>query len=240
MGFGILLLGYFLMFAFSISEVYFFADIVGAFIVIFAFSKIAQYNRYFVGAMWLCLAYLALCAQGAVSLMFELYDASSTVAYVVLFAKSIVSCAMHTLMFLGIRGISLGAGAAKLAWRSKRNLVITAAYYILYIALSVISLTVENYILSYISAVMQIFYLVCVVLNLILIYSSFGTLCPADEDENEVKRSRFGFINKMNDKMDDFEKKSNEYRRESMRLAMEEAERNAAAKSKKKKHKKKK
>ncbi len=240
MGFGTLILGYFLMYAFSISEVYFFADIIGAAIVIFAFSKLAQYNRYFACAMWLCLAYLALCAYGAMSLMFELYGASSAVAYLLLFSKSIISCAMHTVMFLGIRGISLGADSVKLAGRAKRNMVITAIYYTLYIVLSAVSLAVESYILSYVSAVLQIFYLVCIVLNLILIYSSFGTLCPADEDENEVKRSRFGFINKMNDKMDDFEKKSNEYRRESMKLAMEEAEKNAAAKSKKKKHKKKK
>ena len=80
----------------------------------------------------------------------------------------------------------------------------------------------------------------CVLLNLVLMYSCFGTLCPADEDENEIKRSRFAIINKINDKMDSFEKKNNEYKLESMRLAMEEANRRAENKKKKPKWKKKK
>ena len=58
MGFGILILGYFLAYAFSISSVYFFADIIGTAIIMLAFSKLAQYNRYFVGAMGFALGFL--------------------------------------------------------------------------------------------------------------------------------------------------------------------------------------
>jgi len=84
------------------------------------------------------------------------------------------------------------------------------------------------------------YWLLCIVINLVLFYSCFGKLCPADEDEDEVKRSRFEIVNKINDKFDEIEAKKNEYRKESMRLAMEEADRIAAEKAKKHPHIKKK
>ena len=77
-----------------------------------------------------------------------------------------------------------------------------------------------------------LYWIVCLALNLAFIYRCFGILCPADEDEDEVKPSRFAIINKMNAKMDAFEKKSNDYRRESMQMAMDEAEKRAADKRK--------
>ena len=60
------------------------------------------------------------------------------------------------------------------------------------------------------------------------------------ENENEIKRSRFEFINKINDKMESFEKNRNEYSRESMKLAIEEANKLAEQKAKKEKNKRKK
>jgi hypothetical protein len=241
MGFGILILGYFLMYAFSISSVYFFADIIGTVIVLFAFSKLAQYNRYFVGAMGFALGFLALCTLGASSLMFDLYEASGIVAQIVGLLKNLVSAGMHILMFLGIRGISLGAESEKLAGRAMRNAGVTLVYYASCIILGIVAFFVPaGEVISYMNGLMYLYSIVCVLLNLVLMYSCFGTLCPADEDENEIKRSRFAIINKINDKMDSFEKKNNEYKLESMRLAMEEANRRAENKKKKPKWKKKK
>ena len=238
MGFGILLLGYFLMYAFSISQVYFFADIIGAIIVIFAFSKLSQYNRYFVGSMWACLMFIAFAAVSASSLMFDIYDTNGIVAQIIGLLKTASSWAMHIVMFLGIRGISLGAACEKLAKKSLRNLSITSVYYLGCIALSIIALfSTNSEVVTYMNGLMYLYSIVCVVINLILIYNCFGTICPADEDENEVKRSRFAIINKIDDKMDEFEQKNREFHRESMRLAMEEADRRANEKAKHKKPK---
>lgn len=238
MGFGILILGYFLAYAFSISSVYFFADIIGTAIIILAFSKLAQYNRYFVGAMGFALGFLVLCALGASSLMFDLYDATGVVSQIVGLLKHLASAGLHVLMFFGIRGISLGAESKKLAHRAMRNLGITSVYYVSCVILGIVALFVPTgEVITYMNGVLYLYSIVCLILNLVLIYSCFGTLCPADEDENEVKKSRFALINKIDEKMDSFEKKSNEYRRESMRLAMEEANRMAEEKNKKKKPK---
>lgn len=223
------------MFAFSLSQVYFFADIIGAGITLYAFSKLSEYNRYFVAAMWGCLSFLGLCAVSAASLMFELYDPAGNIAVVVNVAKSAAACAMHIPMFLGMRGISVGADAVKLVRTAERNLTLTMVYYALYLIVLAASPLLGSS-TQYISTVVYLYHIVCILLNLVLIYKCFGILCPADEDENEKKRSRFAFINKISDKVDAIDDERVRYREESVKLAMAEADRRIAEKNKNKKH----
>lgn len=242
MGFGTLFFGYFVMFAFSLSQVYFFADIIGAGITLYAFSKLSEYNRYFVAAMWGCLAFLLMCAVHAASLMFELYDPAGAAAIAVNVAKTASACAMHVPMFLGMRGISVGADADRLIRTSERNLVLTMVYYALYLLVLAASPLLGGA-TQYVSTVVYLYHIVCILLNIVLIYKCFGILCPADEDENEKKRSRFAIVNKISDKVDAIDEERVRYREESVRLANEEAARRIAEKNKNKKqhhHKKKK
>ncbi len=232
MGFGILLFGYFIMYAFSISQVYFFMDIVGAFVVLYAFSKLSEYNRYFIGAMGGALAFLLLCAVNAVSLMFSLYDPAGNVALAINLAKAVASCALHIPMFLGTRGIALGADSVKLVRNTERNLTLTAIYYILYLLVFAASPLLGDT-TQYVSTVVYLYNIVCIFLNLALFYKCFGILCPADEDENAKKRSRFAWVNKISDKVDSIDEERTRYREESVKLAMEEADRRVAEKKKK-------
>lgn len=239
MGFGTLFFGYFVMLAFSISQVYFFADIIGAVITLYAFSKLSEYNRYFVASMGACLCFLGLCAVNAASLMFELYDMTGAGATAVSVAKTAALCVTHITMFLGMRGISAGAGAERLVRTCERNFVLTMVYYALYFVVLVASPVLGD-MTQYISTVVYLYYVVCIFLNLVLIYKCFGILCPADEDENEKKRSRFAIVNKISDKVDAIDDERVRYREESVRLANEEAARRVAEKSKNGKKKKKK
>lgn len=238
MGFGILFFGYFVMFAFSLSQVYFFADIIGAGIVIYAFSKLSEYNRYFVRAMWVCLAFLFLCAVNASALMFDWYDLTGNVAFAVNVAKTLAALVMHIPMFLGTRGISLGAGADKLVKTAERDMTLTMIYYATSLAVLAFSPLLGDA-TQPISALVYLYNVVCIFLNLVLFYKCFGILLPADEDENAKKRSRFALINKISDKVDSIDDERVRYRKESMKLAMEEADRLAAEKAKRKKGKKK-
>ena len=231
MGFGTLFFGYFVMFAFSLSQVYFFADIIGAGITLYAFSKLSEYNRYFVRAMWGCLGFLALCAFSAASLMFELYDPAGNIAVAVNVAKSAAACFMHVPMFLGIRGISLGADAVKLIRTAERNLTLTMVYYALYLLVLAASPILGGS-TQYVSTIVYLYHIVCILLNLVLIYKCFGILCPAEEDENEKKRSRFALINKISDKVDAIDEERVRYREESVKLAMAEADRRVTEKKK--------
>lgn len=238
MGFGILFFGYFLTFAFSISKVYFFADVIGGVVMLYAFSKLMQYNRYYVGAIYSTMLFTLLSALGAVLLMFHI-SAGDVLDTVLDIAKALSACAMHIFVFLGIRGISLGAECDKLVKKSERNLKLTLAYYIISHFVLFTSPLYEE-VASYISLWVYIYWWICFILNLSLIYQAFGLLYSADEDQTEKKRSRFKIINYINDKMDAFEENSNKYRRESMQMAMDEAEKLHKEKGHKKSKKKKK
>lgn len=239
MGFGILFFGYFVMFAFSISQMYFFADIIGAVISIFAFSKLSEYNKYYKKAMVAALVFAGFCMVNAASMMFHVYPSTGTADTVVDILKAAASAIMHVFIFLGARGLSLGAGAEKLVKNSERNLKLTSVYYASYIIISIIRPYIGEAV-DYFNMLLLVLWLVCLIVNLVFIYKCYAVLCPADEDEKEVKRSRFAIINKINDKMDEFEQNNKNYRLESMRLAQEEAQRLAKEKEKKKKHGKKK
>lgn len=242
MGFGTLFFGYFTMFAFSLAEAYFFADIIGALVAVYAFSKLSEYNRYFVSANVACLVFMILCGVNAASLMFKIYEPSGNVDFAVDIAKEAAACVMHIFMFLGTRGISEGAGAVKLVNTANRNFVMTMIYYgmslVVVLCSDLLGDSVQN-----VSMIVFLYWVVCLALNLALIYRCFGILCPADEDENAPpKRSRFAFVNKLNDKFDEIEANKVAYREESMKLALEEADKRRNEKSKKHKnvHKKKK
>lgn len=234
MGFGILLIGYFVTFAFSVSSYYFFADIIGILIMLYAFSRLSRYNRYFVDAMVPALGFLVLCAVNAASMMFRLYPMDGTADLIVDILKTAAACATHVFVFLGTRGISLGAESQKLVEKTQRNFVATMIYYAANLTIVLLSffLAFET---QYVSTVVYLYWIVCIILNIALFYHCFGILIPADEDEDEVKRSKFEFINKINDKFDSFDIKSNEYRKQSMEMAMEEAKKRAEEKKKKEK-----
>lgn len=116
----------------------------------------------------------------------------------------------------------------------------TAVYYVASLAVIVISPFISDETSYFASLSVYFYWLMCIFLNLLLFYSCFGKLCPADEDENEKKRSRFAIVNFFNDKFDELEEKKDAHRRESMRLALEEAEKRAAEKAKRHPHSKKK
>ncbi len=222
MGFGILFFGYFLTFAFSVSKVYFFADLIGCVVMLIAFGKLAQYNRYYVGAVASGVVFTLFSLAAAMVLMFKVpMDGWMDTALDV--AKALSACAFHVFMFLGIRGISKGAECEKLVKKAERNLVMTSVYYA---TAHIVLFTSPLYetVASYISLWVYVYWWICFILNLALIYHAFGLLYSPEEEEGEPKRSRFKIINFMNDKMDAFEANSNKYRRESMEMALAEAE----------------
>ena len=243
MGFGTLFFGYFAMFAFTLSPYYFFADIIGAVVAIWAYVRLSEYNRYFRGAAAAALVFLILCGVNAASLMFTLYEADGAADLAVSAGKEAAACVMHVFFFLGTRGICLGADAKKLTAKTERNFVMTMFAYLAAFAVLALNRVIGDE-LAPVGFMLLLYRLICIVMNLALIYQCFGILMPADEDENEKKRSRFAFVNAMSDKFDALDDAKNEYRRQSMKMAMDEADRLRAEKQKKngnrKTHKKKK
>ena len=239
MGYGILLFGYFLTFAFSLSNVYFFADIIGALIMMYAYTKLWQYNLYYKSAAVSTLVFIALCGFGALSVGLHLFEAGGAVMTAVGAVKLAVSLVMHIFIFLGCKGLAEGAESEFLVRKSDRQLVMTAVYYVVALLLIAAAPLIGN-IAPYLNFALFIYWIICFIMNMILIYNCFGRLCPEDEDDEAMPRSKFGFINKINDKFDEFEENSNKYRRESMEMARAEADRLHEEKKNKYHHSKKK
>ncbi len=239
MGFGLLILGYFLTFAFTISQAYFFADVIGALVMLYAFTKLSEYNRYFRGAAAAGMVFTLLALTSGVLLSMHMLTSEGIIDILLDAAKSVSALVMHVFMLLGTRGIAEGADCGKLADRAMRNLVMVITYYVLYFG-TLIAAPFLPAVVSYISFLVYIYFLVCLVLNLLLLHTCFGMLYPAEGDPMENRRSRVPLFNKMSDAFDKLEDKKNAFRKESMEMAMEEAEKRAAEKAKKYGQKKKK
>jgi len=154
-------------------------------------------------------------------------------------AKSVAALVLQICMLLGIRGISQGAEYEKLARKAARNIGMLGVYYVLYfLVLLTAPLYPEN--VSYVSFIVYLYWFVCFICNLLLIHSSFGMFYPAEGDPMENRRSKIPLFNKISDAFDRLEEKTNRYREESMKMALEEAEKKAAEKNRHKKKKKRK
>jgi len=240
MGFGLLIFGYFLTFAFSLAKSYFFADIIGILLMIIAFSRLSEYNRYFRGACWAGMACAVAIAANVVCMAMHMLTQGDFWDIGLDVAKTSAALVMHVFMLLGCHGVTLGAGEKALADKSQRNLVLSCTYYGMYYLVLATSPLFPSFI-NYVGVVLVVYWFVVLFLNLALIYRCFGLLYPADGDTMESKRSRFTIVNKINDAFDRIEERKNEYRKQSMEMALAEAEKRRKEKSHKKKiHKKKK
>ena len=242
MGFGLLILGYFLTFAFTISQAYFFADVIGALVLLYAFTKLSEYNLHFRSAAVAGIVFTLLALAGGIMISMHMLTSEGILDILLDIAKSVSALVMHIFMFLGTRGIAQGAECTGLAEKTMRNLVLTVTYYVLYFLTLLLSLAAPA-IVSYVSFLVYLYFLVCLVLNLLLFHTCFGMLYPAEGDPMENRRSKIPFLNKLSDAFDKVEEKKTAFRKESMQMAMDEAQKRAAEKEKKygaKKKKKKK
>lgn len=239
MGFGLLILGYFLTFAFTISQAYFFADVIGALVMLYAFTKLSEYNRYFRSAAVAGMVFTLLALASGVLLTLHMLESDGALDILMDAAKALSALAMHIFMLLGTRGIAEGADCGRLAERAMRNLVMMVTYYVLYFGTLLLFFVMPSAVF-YVSFLVYIYFLVCLVLNLLLLHTCFGMLYPADGDPMENRRSKIPLFNKISDAFDKVEDKKNAFRKESMEMALQEAEKRAAEKAKHNGHKKKK
>ncbi len=223
MGFGILFFGYFLTFGFSFLSFGDIAAVVGCVFMLFACLKLSEYNRYFNGMTVAVMVLTLLSLGGVMASVFHL-PLEGLLSTLTEGGKLIAACVLHCFLFLGTRGISLGAECTKLVKGAERDLVMSVTYY----TVSLVLLLTGGFfpdVATVIRLWLRLYWLVCFVLNMVLIYKAFGLLYPADEDPNGRKRSRFRIINFMEDKMDAFEENKKKYRMESMQMALNEAAR---------------
>ena len=140
MGFGLLIFGYFLTFTFTISQAYFFADVIGALVMLSAFTKLSEYNRHFRSAAAAGVGFTLLALVSGVLLSMHMLEDGGTVDILLDAAKAVTALVLHVFMLSGTRGIAQGADCEKLAQRAQRNLVMICTYYVLYFVTLLVSL----------------------------------------------------------------------------------------------------
>lgn len=202
MGFGYLLLGYFMAFAFTLADMYFFFDIVGGALMLVGLSKLSPHGKNFYRAMWADIAYIFLCLGRTVLIMLKMIPADGVWAKAFGFGIAAASLALQFFILAGIYFIALKVDLPKETAHAKRNILYLLLYYFGYIA-AMILLPYLGIIGNIASLAITVFGLVILILNLILIHSCYCRICLEGQQSGERTPSRFAFINRFNKKADE-------------------------------------
>lgn len=206
MGFGLLFCGYALSFAFSLSPYYFFADILGGLLMMYAYSKLGAFQKNFYRAIVPTGVYVAASAVNAIFLLFGIQAGTVATFIGLLILASMIT--MHFCMYAGIIKLSVEVGLPELSGKAKRNMCIFVMYFVLYCVFSVFNSSISqmfssNDVKAGISGFFLLFQLVYILLNLILI----GGCCRAIgvEGEDNERNSSDSTYSKLNKKWTDLE-----------------------------------
>lgn len=210
MGFGILLIGYFLAFATALAKFYFFADIIGGVMIGYALIKLSAYSDKFKKCIPLSMLFFALCCVAAVMTMFNLSDVIMRIISTVRFGSILL---LHIYMFSALEDMARGADDGKLAYKAKRNLVIISVYYSLYIIYLLLGFFVDYKTIGMMSIFLYFYGLVAIILNLLLIHSAYCRLYIEGSAEQfsaypKFKMSKIGWIRNIQQKYYDSQKKA--------------------------------
>ncbi|MBQ8441445.1 MAG: hypothetical protein IJX19_12345 [Clostridia bacterium] len=157
-------------------------------------------------------------------------------------AKAIVKWTTFFLLMIfqfallyGIRMISESVGLKQISIKAIRNAAFVGLYALLYV---IAAMMPEGEAIRYLALSMSILQLAYVVFNLLLLLNCAKDICPAGEEDQPIKRSRFAIINKIGDA---YERNQQRAVESTMREAEEKLRKRQEARNKKKiYHKKKK
>ena len=209
MGFGILLIGYFLI----LNLTYYGAtDLIAGIIMMMAFYKLRTVNKYFSFGILPSALFAIVGVPELVELGASLFgrDLSFILSYTAA-PRYLVICIISILMMKGIEQVAREVEVYKTA-RNAKN--VQPFIYLVFLAMMILELPItfgdES---KWIGLAGLIFLLGCfalVLYNLTVIYSAYKWICMPEDVDNEVedKPSRFGFVNSFREHQ---EKRNREY-----------------------------
>lgn len=210
MGFGLLFIGYFTTYFASFNSFGFLMRLIGYVIMLISFNKLRQYNRAFVYPMVTSVAMICGAAFESFLMLgdflyqnllignfFNIDPALEIYRHI----DSICILVFHAFLMIAIRRISIETESEKTAYAAARNLVFFSVYYLMtYVALLPFDF-IDLY-EKYFGLPVFLLYIVCIVLNCVLIFSCYAKICDENDVDMAVRRSRFAFINKLREKAD--------------------------------------
>ena len=207
MGFGLLLIGYFIatLMSFNIFGAVF--RVIGFSVVAYASKKLSDYHRCFslltlASALALGVALLG----SAVSISNFLYDnmiiseklINDGLANAFGYARYACELVFTVVLCVAIALLAKETGELKLTYVAVRNLVIYGVYFILQFICWLPHEYVGNLLqFTALPAVVQLISFVVILLNILMIFSCYRKICDEGDVDMAQKPSRFEFVNQM-------------------------------------------
>ncbi|MBE6530849.1 MAG: hypothetical protein E7679_02000 [Ruminococcaceae bacterium] len=200
MGFGVMLIGYFITYVMALNTYGVFFRLLGYLMICRAAFKLLEYDKKFVYPFYLSVLLAALSGLEAVNFVYQLIALTPNatvelIANIVGYIDVAAVFVFHAALLFAIRGIAKDTGVSKVAVSAVRNFIVIVLYFVLY-AVSLLPLPVSM------AMPLTIVYLLWILLNVALLYSCYYRIC--DENDNEMARrpSRIGWVNNMWSKLD--------------------------------------
>ena len=254
MGFGLLLMGYFLGMVMSLNIFGAFFRLAGFALAAYAARKLSDYHKGFSFLTLASIISVAVSALGAISsLSAFLYDnmiiaeklIGDGLATAFGYARYGAELVFTVALCVAISLIAKETGEIKLRYVAIRNL----ALYCVYFVLQIICWLPHEYVgtllqITALPAVAQLAGFALILLNLLMIFSCYRRICDESDVDMPQKPSRFEFVNQMRAEREEkekarqakFAKSATEQKLEGERYS-DEQQRRSAANAKKKKRK---
>lgn len=209
MGFGLLLCGYFVMTMMSVGMAgyAFAAYLIGGVVTYLACQRLKDYNPRFLWTAVTAIVYVVLSLYYGViflqeTFLFSLIPTTGVLSTVVNAVLTAAEISLHVSILWSVLELGIELSIEKIKTQSVRNLILTGLWAIATVVL-ILFPRVAEYENQTITKLVLLLQLVCYLLNAWLLYSCYVNICPADEEDGKPrKRSRFAFVNKINDKLD--------------------------------------
>lgn len=206
MGFGYLFIGYLITFVLyiTVNSLGFggVALLLGYGVMFYALNTLTLYHRAFTYAKWVQLPLAVTALYSLIASLSELFllhlpIVTPTITYVTEWITFLLMVFFNVALLYGIRMLAREVGLVHIAVKAVRNSVFVGLYAVLML-IAKLPILPEGA-RSYLTLPIVMLDVVWVVLNLLLLVSCAKNICPAGDEEQQPKRSRFEWINRIGD-----------------------------------------
>ncbi len=214
MGFGTLLIGYFLILNITY---YTWTDAIAALIMAMGLYKLSSVNDSFKYAFFASLGFAALGTFEAVGEIIAVFSGEiEIIRNIALPLRAPILAVLTVLMLSGIRAVAREVDLTATAARAKRMIPVTFSLYTLDLILNTPKLwaAVPTVAVAVLAMVVIIATLFLVIYNLVTLYSCHMYICMPGEEMPKEKKSRFEIVNKFREHEAQKQQELIDYRRE--------------------------
>ena len=241
MGFGPLLIGYFITFIVTLGlGNYLFAGmLVGGFVMFLGLTELRKYAPTFLYAiisnilLILCSFYEAAAyIDDAFLLGLGIYD--GPISNIFAWIELAIYLVFNLALLYGIADLSRRVEYPETRQKAYRNMVFVVLYNVFYLVINIPN-TIFATDMGFFMTLLLILQLIYTVINLALIFKCYAMICPEGEEDMHRKPSRFEFVNKMRQKQDEREQAAIESTKAYLEEKIEKRNQKKNSKNKKKK-----